>query len=68
MSGVPAAADSLVINATTRTFTLQAPAARPAPLVIVLHGKTQSGADMITRTSWPLIAKRDGFAVAFPMG
>ncbi|PAY09886.1 polyhydroxybutyrate depolymerase [Bradyrhizobium sp. UFLA03-84] len=64
----PAAADSLLVNGTTRTFVLQAPATRPAPLVIVLHGKTQSSADMMTRTSWPLIAKRDGFAVAYPDG
>jgi polyhydroxybutyrate depolymerase len=34
----------------------------------VLHGKTQTGADMVTRTAWPLIAKRDGFAVVFPDG
>ena len=67
-SDAPANADSLAINGTTRTFTLQPPATRPAPLVIVLHGKTQSGADMVTRTSWPLIAKRDGFAVAYPDG
>ncbi|MGY4475902.1 alpha/beta hydrolase family esterase [Bradyrhizobium sp. USDA 3364] len=68
LSNAPAKADSLAINGTTRTFTLQPPATRPAPLVIVLHGNTQSGADMITRTSWPLIARRDGFAVAYPDG
>ncbi|WXC98020.1 PHB depolymerase family esterase [Bradyrhizobium sp. 27S5] len=34
----------------------------------MLHGKTRSSADMITRTSWPLIARRDGFAVAYPDG
>ena len=36
--------------------------------MIVLHGKTQSGADMVTRTAWPKVAKREGFAVVFPDG
>src|SRR4051812_9132403 len=63
-----ASADTVDVNGVMRSYTAQLPAKRPAPLVIVLHGKTQRGADMITRTAWPLIAKRDGFAVAYPDG
>ena len=68
LSTAAARADSLVVNGTTRTFMAQVPDKRPAPLVIVLHGKTQRGADMVTRTSWPLIARRDDFTVVFPDG
>ena len=63
-----ASADTIDVNGVMRSYTAQLPAKRPAPLVIVLHGKTQRGADMITRTAWPLIAKRDGFGVAYPDG
>ena len=49
----PASAETLNIGGVTRTFTAQLADIRPAPLVIVLHGNTQSGADMATRTSWP---------------
>jgi polyhydroxybutyrate depolymerase len=64
----PALADSINIDGVTRTFIAQLPETKLAPLVIVLHGKTQTGADMVTRTSWPLVAKRDQFAVIFPDG
>jgi polyhydroxybutyrate depolymerase len=47
---------------------MQLPAKGPASLVIVLHGKTQHGADMVTRTAWPQVAKREGLAVVFPDG
>src|SRR5258708_39315260 len=63
-----ASADTIDVNGVMRSYTAQLPAKKPAPLVIVLHGKTQRGADMITRTAWPLIAKRDGFAVVYPDG
>jgi polyhydroxybutyrate depolymerase len=63
-----ALAETLDINGVKRTFIAQLPETKPAALVIVLHGKTQSGGDMVTRTSWPLIAKRDRFAVIFPDG
>ncbi|MBW7974608.1 PHB depolymerase family esterase [Bradyrhizobium sp. BR 10289] len=69
LAAAPAAfAETIDVYGTLRSYTAQLPAKRPAPLVIVLHGKTQRGADMITRTAWPLIAKRDGFAVAYPDG
>jgi polyhydroxybutyrate depolymerase len=64
----PVLADSIAINGVARTFTAQLPVAKPAPLVIVLHGNTQTGADIMTRTSWPAMARRDGFAVVFPDG
>ncbi|MBR0801860.1 prolyl oligopeptidase family serine peptidase [Bradyrhizobium jicamae] len=64
----PARSETIVINGTTRTFTAQLPDSKPAPLVIALHGKTQSGVDMMTRTSWPAVAKREQVAVVFPDG
>jgi len=63
-----ALAERIDINGVTRTFTAQLPDTRPAPLVIVLHGNTQTGADMASRTSWPEIAKREHFGIAFPTG
>ncbi|WFU24378.1 PHB depolymerase family esterase [Bradyrhizobium sp. CB1717] len=63
-----ASADVIDVNGVKRSYTLQLPAKRLVPLVVVLHGKTQRGADMIARTAWPQVAKREGFAVAFPDG
>lgn len=63
-----AAAETIAIGGTTRHYTARLPDSKPAPLVIVLHGNTQTGADMITRTAWPDVAKREGFAVVFPDG
>ncbi|WP_448034942.1 alpha/beta hydrolase family esterase [Bradyrhizobium liaoningense] len=63
-----ASAVTIDVNGVKRSYTAQLPAKRPAPLVIVLHGKTQRGADMITRTAWPQVAKREGLAVVFPDG
>jgi polyhydroxybutyrate depolymerase len=61
-------ADTIDINGVTRTFTAQLPDSKPAPLVIVLHGNTQTGADMAARTSWPDVARRERFGVVFPNG
>lgn len=63
-----ASADTIDVDGVKRSYTVQLPATRLAPLVLVLHGKTQRGADMITRTAWPQVAKREGFAVGFPDG
>jgi polyhydroxybutyrate depolymerase len=63
-----AAAETIKIGQATRRYTTILPTTKPAPLVIVLHGNTQTGADMITRTSWPAVAKREGLAVVFPDG
>jgi polyhydroxybutyrate depolymerase len=63
-----ARAETIDVNGATRTFIVQLPGTKPAPLVMVLHGNTQTGADMVARTSWPSVAKREQFAVAFPDG
>src|SRR5947199_1034808 len=63
-----AAADTIAVGKVTRHYTVRLPDTRPAPLVIVLHGNTQTGADMMTRTAWPAVAKREGFGVVFPDG
>jgi polyhydroxybutyrate depolymerase len=63
-----APAETIAINGATRTFSARLADARPAPLVIVLHGNTQTGADMASRTSWPAVAKREHFTVLFPDG
>ncbi|MBR0856122.1 extracellular catalytic domain type 1 short-chain-length polyhydroxyalkanoate depolymerase [Bradyrhizobium liaoningense] len=63
-----ASADTTDVDGAKRSYTAQLPAKRPAPLVVVLHGKTQRGADMVARTAWPQVAKREGFAVVFPDG
>jgi polyhydroxybutyrate depolymerase len=64
----PALSDTIAINGVTRTFIAQLADAKPAPLVIILHGNTQTGADMASRTSWPAMAKRERFGVLFPDG
>ena len=66
--GCPALADTIDINGVARSYSVQLPATKPAPLVIVLHGNTQTGADMAARTSWPDVARREGFGVIFPNG
>lgn len=63
-----ASADTIDIDGVKRSYAVQLPAKRLVPLVVVLHGKTQRGADMMTRTAWPQVAKREGFAVVFPDG
>jgi polyhydroxybutyrate depolymerase len=60
--------NSIGINGVTRTFTAQLADKKPAPLVIVLHGNTQTGADVMARTSWPAVGRREGFGVVFPDG
>jgi polyhydroxybutyrate depolymerase len=67
--GITAApAEQITIGSVTRTFTAQLPDNKPAPLVIALHGNTQTGADLMTRTSWPVVARREHFGVVFPDG
>ena len=63
-----ASADTIDIDGVKRSYTVQLPSKRLVPLVVVLHGKTQRGADMMTRTAWPQVAKREGFALVFPDG
>ena len=63
-----ATAETIETGGVARTFLTQFPDSKPAPLVIVLHGNTQTGADMKARTSWALIANRERFGVIFPDG
>jgi polyhydroxybutyrate depolymerase len=63
-----ASAETIKVGQTTRQYTAQLPELKLVPLVIVLHGNTQTGADMITRTAWPTVARRENFAVVFPDG
>jgi polyhydroxybutyrate depolymerase len=61
-------AETIDIGGVTRTYISQLPEAKPAPLVVVLHGNTQTGADMRLRTSWSLVANRERFGVIYPDG
>ena len=63
-----ASAETIKVGQTTRHYIAQLPELKLAPLVIVLHGNTQTGADMVTRTAWPTVARRENFAVVFPDG
>ncbi len=53
-----------------RKFKLWIPAARekavPAPLIVMLHGCTQSGDDLAALSDMNRIADREGFLVAYP--
>lgn len=64
----PAFADTIDVGGAKRSYSAQLPAQKLAPLVVVLHGTTQRGADMVARTAWPQVAKREGLAVVFPDG
>jgi polyhydroxybutyrate depolymerase len=64
----PALSDTISIGGVVRSFIAQLPDTKRAPLVIVLHGNTQTGADITTRTAWPAVAKRERFGVVFPDG
>jgi polyhydroxybutyrate depolymerase len=67
-SAGPARAESIVVDGVTRTFVVQLAARKPAPLVIVLHGNMQTSADLVSRTSWPAVARREQVSVVFPDG
>jgi polyhydroxybutyrate depolymerase len=63
-----ALAETIAVDGVARSFSAEFPDERPAPLVIVLHGNTQTGADMAARTSWPQVARREHFGLVFPDG
>src|SRR6202000_1762560 len=66
--GAAASAETIAINGTKRAFSARLVGVKPARLVIVLHGNTQTGANMASRTSWPAVARREHFTVLFPDG
>ncbi len=63
-----ASAETFQSGGVERTYSAIIPTSRPAPLVLVLHGNTQQGKDLRTRTSWPDVARREGFVAVFPDG
>jgi polyhydroxybutyrate depolymerase len=63
-----AGAETIDIGGVARSYLTQFPETKSAPLVIVLHGNTQTGADMRTRTSWSLVASRERFGLIYPDG
>ena len=68
LAATPALAETISIGHTERTYAAQVPETKPAPLVLVLHGNTQQGIDMQTRSSWPQVAQRERFIAIFPDG
>lgn len=59
---------TLVVDGIPRSYLLQRPPRQPAPLVLVLHGNSQQGRDLLEHTSWPAVARREGFALVLPDG
>lgn len=57
---------SLRVGDATRSYLFAAAGQSPAPLVIALHGGGGNAATMVPR--WLDLARREGFAVAFPQG
>jgi polyhydroxybutyrate depolymerase len=65
--GLPTArADTIKVGDVNRTYTAVLPERRPSPLVLVLHGGLQQGADMMRITGWSDVARREGLAVVYP--
>jgi polyhydroxybutyrate depolymerase len=62
----------LISNGVERSYRLHKPpsinAARPAPLVVVLHGATGNAGRVELRYHWDPLADRDGFFVVYPQG
>lgn len=68
LAPTPALSETISIAGATRTYTAFVPDKRPAPLVLILHGNTQQGIDMQTRSSWPQVAQREQFIAIYPDG
>jgi polyhydroxybutyrate depolymerase len=63
-----ASADTIDIKGVARTYRAELADTKPAALVIVLHGHTETGADIAARTSWPDLARHEHFGVVFHDG
>jgi polyhydroxybutyrate depolymerase len=61
---------SLLVGGVQRTYLVQAPSASsaPAPIVLLLHGGTQTAEKVWAQTSLPTLAARDRFILAAPQG
>ncbi|TCT26153.1 alpha/beta hydrolase family esterase [Thermomonas haemolytica] len=59
---------TLVVDGIPRSYLMQRSSRQPAPLVLVLHGNTQQGRDILEHTSWPDVARRAGFVLVAPDG
>src|SRR5262245_44942273 len=61
---------NLSVGGVPRTYLVQAPArtSAPAPIVLLLHGGTQTAGQVWAQTSLPTLGARDRFIVAAPQG
>ncbi len=70
--GDPSSAQTRTINVggTQRTYLIQTASGSngPAPIVVMLHGGTQTPEDVWKETSMPTIAQQNGFIVVAPAG
>jgi polyhydroxybutyrate depolymerase len=60
----------IVSSGLTREYALLKPAVPrgPVPIVLLLHGGTQTNEDVWTQTSLPTLAQQEGFLLAAPQG
>jgi polyhydroxybutyrate depolymerase len=68
LAATPVLGETIHIDGKERTYTALVPTRTPAPLVLVLHGNTQQGIDMQTRSAWPKVAQREQFIAIFADG
>jgi len=68
LASATATAETLVIDGVPRTYELRTPQQHAAPLVLVLHGNTEQGRNILEHTTWPEVARREGFVLVAPDG
>lgn len=66
--GSAAESATIAVGGTSRSYLIDLPAKQPAPLVLILHGNSQRAEDMVRRTSWPEVARREQFVAVYPEG
>jgi polyhydroxybutyrate depolymerase len=63
------APDKMTVNGVARSYMLTLPQQKgPVPLVIMLHGMTETARIMERRFGFDDVAKAEGFAIAYPNG